>query len=554
MKKYLVDYWWKIDHFFERRRTLVLLLALVVFLRIPSYFEPYWYGDEAIYLTVGNALNQGKTLYRDIVDHKTPIIYYLARVPNQLSFRLLLTLWMFPTVTAFYYLAQKLLKKSRLAWLATATTIIVTTLPTFEGMIPNGELFVLGFFLPGLAILYSVLEKTNLRHYPSLRFKTFINIHQLIALAKCTLGLKQKLSLLLAGFLFGCAILTKVPAVFDVVAAYLLVGFVVISYQQKIKTKQSYFSAVILLIVEVFWMTLGLILPLILSILYFTLHNAYADYLSFGLLYNFHYTGSWIPTSTLPLASLFYSLKGKLITLCLITFTLIALRHKLKPLELFVTAWTWWALVAASLSNRPYPHYFIQVLPALVLFCFAFGEKLVMLFSKKPSHKQELLSYSLVAVTTILFVLFVNACLGFWSNRYSVSEYYQRLYKVMTGAISYSNYQLSFNPIIADNLLATELILKEQPNELYIWGTNPMLYAQTKTMPSDKFTVLFHVADLGVYDQTVENVIFRAPPFIIVMKNAENPPESLQRYINNNYLPLRNLEFMTIWHRQAIFQ
>ncbi len=123
----------------------------------------------------------------------------------------------------------------------------------------------------------------------------------------------------------------------------------------------------------------------------------------------------------------------------------------------------------------------------------------------------------------------------------------------MTGVTSFNQYQNSFNPIVADNLQAAELILKEQPKEIYIWGTNPMLYAQTKTTPSDKFTVLFHVADLNVYDQTIENVISNSPEFIIIMKDAETPPLSFQRFINNNYVPLRNLEFMTVWHRQSTF-
>ena len=57
---------------------LSVVIFLIIILRVPSIFEPYWYGDEGIYLTIGNALAQGETLYRDIHDNKPPFIYLLA--------------------------------------------------------------------------------------------------------------------------------------------------------------------------------------------------------------------------------------------------------------------------------------------------------------------------------------------------------------------------------------------------------------------------------------------------------------------------------------------
>ncbi len=76
----------KIDIFLDKQTGLFLNLFLLVILRIPNFFEPYWYGDEAIYLSVGNALNKGGLLYTTIIDHKTPLIYQFARVPNQFIF------------------------------------------------------------------------------------------------------------------------------------------------------------------------------------------------------------------------------------------------------------------------------------------------------------------------------------------------------------------------------------------------------------------------------------------------------------------------------------
>ena len=90
----LISFFKKIDRFLDRQTLLLLLLVLIIILRLPNFFEPYWYGDEAIYLTLGNALKQGGQLYTTIIDHKTPLIYYLAMVPNQLYFRVLNLCWM----------------------------------------------------------------------------------------------------------------------------------------------------------------------------------------------------------------------------------------------------------------------------------------------------------------------------------------------------------------------------------------------------------------------------------------------------------------------------
>ena len=53
------------------RNNLLLIIVLVgiFLLRIPSFWEPYWYGDEGIYLAIGQALQRGAVLYRDIWDN-----------------------------------------------------------------------------------------------------------------------------------------------------------------------------------------------------------------------------------------------------------------------------------------------------------------------------------------------------------------------------------------------------------------------------------------------------------------------------------------------------
>ncbi len=61
--------------FLQLNPFLLIIILLMILLRIPSLFEPYWYGDEGIYLTLGQAIRKGLLLYRDIHDNKPPLLY-----------------------------------------------------------------------------------------------------------------------------------------------------------------------------------------------------------------------------------------------------------------------------------------------------------------------------------------------------------------------------------------------------------------------------------------------------------------------------------------------
>ena len=127
---------------------------LFFLLRLPSLFEPYWYGDEGVYLSLGQGINHGLTLFSQIHDNKPPLLYYFAALPSSLpvgwqvfGFRLLLLLWMILTVYVFYLLSQKFLSKS-LSRVSVLVFILLSSIPLIEGNIANAEIFML---LPTLA-------------------------------------------------------------------------------------------------------------------------------------------------------------------------------------------------------------------------------------------------------------------------------------------------------------------------------------------------------------------------------------------------------------------
>jgi hypothetical protein len=56
---------------------VLAIFALGVVLRLPTFGRPLLSDDEAIYATTADAMARGDRLYRDVVDHKPPLIYHV---------------------------------------------------------------------------------------------------------------------------------------------------------------------------------------------------------------------------------------------------------------------------------------------------------------------------------------------------------------------------------------------------------------------------------------------------------------------------------------------
>ena len=134
---------------------LIITLVLMFILRIPSFFEPFAYGDELIYLNLGLAIRRGLVLYKDIYDNKPPLLYFTAALAGNIFwFKTILAFWSTFTIIIFWELA-KVLFKNKISAIQISVIIfaLLTTLPLFEGNIANAENFILGFSLLAFLIL-----------------------------------------------------------------------------------------------------------------------------------------------------------------------------------------------------------------------------------------------------------------------------------------------------------------------------------------------------------------------------------------------------------------
>lgn len=297
------------------KQKLLLILLLITFtLKLPSLFEPPWYGDEGIYLTIGQNINRGFALYRDITDNKPPLIYYLAAISgSQFIFRLI---FFVIGLVSIYLFAQ--ISKN---FLATLVLILLTQTPVLEGNIPNGE---------------------NLMLLPILISLFFLNL-------KPTLSQKH---LFFIGLISGFALLAKMTSVFDIFALLFFVNF---------KFSKSRLNSLFFLF--------GSVIPFFSTSLIFKFNHTFSYFLSAVISNNFGYIGSWYTGNH----TAFYLSPGLLaksiIAILVITISLFYLKnHKNMFLIVFSVFWLALAYVGSSLSGRPYTHYLIQIaVPACLL-------------------------------------------------------------------------------------------------------------------------------------------------------------------------------------------
>lgn len=461
---------------------LKIVFIVILILRIPSLFYPYSYGDECIYLTLGEAVRRGVTLYKQIHDNKPPLLYLLAGLSGSLFwFRAILAFWNLATIYLFFLVAKTFFpKKQTLVKVTTILFGLLSTGPLLEGNIANAEIFMLLPTLAGILLLFCGKKLTFKRVF-------------------------------IAGVLFSLAALFKIPAAFDFAAIFIFLAL----FSPKDFKKEWRPTTKILT-----FFALGFLFPILATIIYYFAKGAASQYLIAAFLQNIGYLSSWkagSQTGSPAQSGLF--LRG--LAALGFTFLLWFFRKRFEKTSLLVFLWFAFSLFAALLSERPYPHYLIQTLPPLCLFSF-------FLFDKKVGEK-------IIAAALFFSLLFSIIFFRFWY--YSSLPYYQNFARFILGIIPQEKYLESFGQDVNQNYkLASFLSENTQKNEkIFVWGDSPCVYALSRRLPVGRYATSYHIIDFEDYQQILEAIEKQKPRFIIDLKNENRPFPGLSALVKREY-------------------
>lgn len=446
----------------HKSEWLVVVLALVVILRIPSLFEPYWYGDEAIYLTLGQAINKGVPLYSGIHDNKPPLLYMVAAVArgNQFWFKFLAMGWNILTILAFVKLAEKVFEhRKKQVVFSVFVFAILTTIPLWEGNIANAELF---FLLPTITAV-NLLWKKQVRTR----------------------------NVFLAGVAFGAAALFKMPAILEA-GVWPLVWW---ASGEKETTK------------KIVWLTIGALAPIFLSAVYFGLSGSLAAYVTAAWAQNIPYLSSWQSASA---GVGIYSVKGRAVVAAVLLALIWGFSKKIGRTATIVGIWGVISLFACLLSGRPYPHYLMQMAGITAI-------SLAMWWEKRRFDK-------LVPVVLLFLILISYATFKFYV--YPITTYYTNFMSWVWGQKTTQDYYSWFNPAVKMNYELATLIKSgsREGDKIFVWGDEPMLYALSHRLPVGKYTTRYHIKDFRAEGTIMEQLKKNPPKFVVSYGNEDELP------------------------------
>lgn len=460
----------------------LLFISLIFFLlRLPSFFEPYWYGDEGIYETLGLGMNHGRLLYKEIFDNKPPLLYFIYSLfgSDQSAVRFFSFVVGLLSVFVFFFLAKKFFKNTKSLFVSTGVFAVLFGLPLIEGNIANAENFMI---LPALFSAFLIFKALEDR-------------------------INHKKLLFAAGFLLGVSFLIKIVAVFDFAAFFAFLTFSKIENLKDLLTKKFWEMEIMHLLSIVS----GFLLPIIFVAAIFLLRGGFSDLIRATFFSNIGYVGYGnkliIPQGLLIL---------KLVLLGGYSLFVFFKRKSFGSFATFVLLWTGFSLFNAFFSQRPYTHYVLTLLPS---FCLLLG----LLFEKT---KQQY-TYALIFILT-LFLALTN-----FNYYVKTLTYYPNFISFVFGNKSVAAYEKYFDGSTPRDYALASFINANttEKDNIFLWGNNAQLYKMTNKLPPGKYTATYHITNYkdGNSD-TIAGLKKADPKYIIVMPNVGNYPFPLTNY------------------------
>lgn len=471
---------WKITEKRIEKNEWWMLAALgAIFMKIPSLLEPYWYGDEGIYLTIGRAMNMGVKLYSQIHDNKPPLLYLMASLAGGTQFWMKLEALAASTATIFVFgkLAEKVFGKETSAKHAAIWAMaILTCLPFWEGNIANAENF---FLLPTVIAAWLLWDAKKLK------------------------------TIFLAGLALGIGGLFKMPALLEAGVWPLL----------WLREGSGWGKKTLML-------GAGVLLPVIVSVGYFYAQGSGPDYIKAAWSQNIPYLSSWKPSSS---QTGIYSLTTRAGIAAVAAAILIGLENTLGRRAAAIGLWGVVALFAALLSGRPYPHYLLQTAGA---FSLAIG------LLRQEKLKETVVTaglLSLLALSWIGFRFYAYPVAGYYTNfiKWAWGKETTEEYRGYFGQDMDELYQ------VAENIKS----LSHKDDRIFVWGDVPMIYALSERIPATKYMVEYHIKDFKGEKLTISQLKEKPPVFIVAANKESLLPEIQAMLDDDYYKEMKTNKF-----------
>lgn len=485
----------------------IISFLLLVVLRVPSLFEPKWYGDEGVYAALGHHINGGKVLYLETWDHKPPLVYWIYTLTdyfgenNQFAVRLLNLGFSVLASILLFKLVKQFVKKGKLSpkvpYISAILLNLALATPVFEANIANAENFFIVFTLAGV----------------------------LFALKR------SWWQWLLGGIFFGLSVLTKIPPVFELFGVLFFVLITGISPKKR----------VVPVLKKFIWIGVGVALPWVFASLYFAYKEALYDFVFASFLFGIFYVKdagvTWIIPNIIQNTMLMRC--GLLGVTLLVSASLWAV-GKIKRSIFFGVVWFGCAVFATTLSTRPYPHYVLQAIPPFVfLLSVLLGAN-----TKSETASSNLCNYRVwftkiggfLVCSWFLLNVFTN-----WNpyRSYNPGNYYQLFWKkYVTKSISSRGFNNAFDWRVNNGYDLKYFLQDNYPEakNVFVYDSFPWLFDIADIYSPVRFVTSYHIFWQDWHRQATIGDLENTPPDLVLVKDDVSVDEWFGEYLENNFV------------------
>lgn len=462
----------------------------MVALRVPSLFEPRWYGDEGIFAAVAQNMRDGRTLYGEAWDNKPPLIFFTyagtqsAFGPGVGALHAVATAAVLATQLVVIALAWRIAGPARAALAAMLFALIMGT-PVIEGTLAMTETFMI---LPASLAMLAIVFASDAPD-----------------------GRRQTLEVV-AGVAFGVAAAYKQVAVFDAMAAGVFLMLTAPHPSRSIAR-----------------LVAGLAAPQVALAAYFLAAGAFGEYWyaiagSLGLY-------SEIAPQPGLFARIASYVPALLVTAYLVRRQQLGGAITIAHLPLL---WLAFALIGVTSSAFPFPHYLQQAAPAAVL---------VVSIMPWPSAQDDLGRITLSIAAATAFVLVFTQFAPEYRERTQTDPlaYYRTFAEMRRGDIDDKTYALRFDgKALAVDDISALMRADGAGDTVFVWGELPWVYAATgATNPSRYYTSFLGELVPGAKPEIMRDVEADEPVYVVIHDSGYSPFPELEEFVRGRYALLR---------------
>jgi len=213
------------------------------------------------------------------------------------------------------------------------------------------------------------------------------------------------------------------------------------------------------------------------------------------------------------------------------------IRKQVNPVLLLIGLWWGYSLFAALLSERPYPHYLLQIVPAMAL-----GLGMVVWLRK---YLEQVMVIGLLLVT-----IWGIRVVDFW--KYESRAYYDNFVAYATGRKDLAEYRSYFWAEMNDTYATEEYLSGKGADDepIFVWSNKSAVMALGHHPAITKYVVAYHVDDFVGYELTMDQLEAAPPRYIVHVGRPEYYFPELEDFTNENYAVVWNRGIHTVYEQQ----